>query len=128
MAVQTKTSRIDIRLMPQDKSAIETAASLKRVSVSAYILSAAIEAARMDIEKEETLVLADQVKISPKLFHFYLLSSLRILKKICCFVTVIALANKSQRSILIHRPFWFLRPRGLFAFKGKRIFDHLLKE
>ena len=60
MAVQTKTSRIDIRLMPQDKSAIETAASLKRVSVSTYILSAAIEAARMDIEKEETLVLADE--------------------------------------------------------------------
>ena len=76
MAVQTKTSRIDSRLMSQDKSAIETAASLKRVSMCTYILSAAIEVARMDIEREETLVLADQVKTSPKLFHFYLLSSL----------------------------------------------------
>lgn len=76
MAVQTKTSRIDIRLMSQDKSAIKTAASLKRVSVCTYILSAVIETARMDIEKEETLVLADQVKISPKLFHFHLLPSL----------------------------------------------------
>ena len=60
MAVQTKTSRIDIRLMPQDKSTIETAASLKRVSVSTYILSAAVEAARRDIKREETLVLADE--------------------------------------------------------------------
>ena len=60
MAAQTKTSRIDIRLTPQAKSAIETAASLKRVSVSTYILSAAIEAARLDVEKEETLVLADE--------------------------------------------------------------------
>lgn len=60
MATQAKTSRIGIRLMPQDKNTIETAASLKRVSVSTYILSAAIQAARMDIEREETLVLADE--------------------------------------------------------------------
>ena len=60
MGVQAKTSRIDIRLLPSDKATLEAAASLRRVSVSSYILSAAIEAARMDIEKEEAIMLGDQ--------------------------------------------------------------------
>ena len=54
-----KTSRIDIRLLPGDKSTIEAAASIKRVSVSTYILSAAIEAAKTDIEREERITLND---------------------------------------------------------------------
>ena len=58
MAIQTKNERIDIRLIPSDKEMLETAASIKRVSLSAYILSAAIEMAKMDIEREETLVLS----------------------------------------------------------------------
>lgn len=60
MAIQNKTSRIDIRLIPNDKSVIETAASIKRMSVSAYILSAAVAQAKMDIEREETVLLCDE--------------------------------------------------------------------
>lgn len=60
MAIQSKTSRIDIRLMPNDKEMLEAAASLKRVNVSAYILSVALEAARMDIEREETIILSNE--------------------------------------------------------------------
>ena len=62
MAVPSKTSRIDIRLLPADKSTIETAAALKRVSLSTYILTAAIEAARMDIEEEERIVLSSEAR------------------------------------------------------------------
>ena len=60
MAIQTKSSRIDIRLLPHEKETLETAAMLKRVSLSAYILASAIQAARMDIEREETLLLNDE--------------------------------------------------------------------
>ena len=60
MAIQVKNSRIDIRLDPKDKETLEYAASLKRISLSSYILSAAIEVARMDIEKEEAIILSNQ--------------------------------------------------------------------
>ena len=60
LANQTKTGRIDIRLMPSDKDALELAASLKRMSLSQYILSAALEAARNDIEKEERIKLSEE--------------------------------------------------------------------
>lgn len=62
MAVRTKESRIDIRLLAEDKKTLEKAASLKRLTLSAYILSVAIEAARMDIEREETITLADNAR------------------------------------------------------------------
>lgn len=62
MTAKTKTGRIDIRLMPEDKTTLETAASIKRVSLSNYILSAAIEAARNDIESEETVSLNDEAR------------------------------------------------------------------
>ena len=52
MAIQTKNSRIDIRLDPKDKEILEHAASLKRISLSSYILSSAIENAKIDIEKQ----------------------------------------------------------------------------
>ena len=60
MAIQTKNSRIDIRLDPKDKEILEHAASLKRISLSSYILSSAIENAKMDIEKEETILLSNK--------------------------------------------------------------------
>ena len=60
MAVQTKISRIDIRINPEDKEMLEMAAALKRVSLSSFILSAAIEIAKMDIEREETIVLSNK--------------------------------------------------------------------
>lgn len=60
MAVQTKNSRIDIRLDPKDKETLEYAASLKRISLSSYILSAAMELAKMDIEKEEAIILSNK--------------------------------------------------------------------
>ena len=59
MAVQTKNSRIDLRLDANDKDTLEYAASLNRLSLSSYILSKAIEAAKLDIEKEETLKLTN---------------------------------------------------------------------
>ena len=62
MAVHTKESRIDIRLLAEDKKTLEKAASLKRLTLSAYILSVAIEAARMDIEREETMTFADNAR------------------------------------------------------------------
>ena len=60
MAIQVKNSRIDIRLDPKDKETLEYAASLKRISLSSYILSAAIEAAKKDIEKEGAVILSNQ--------------------------------------------------------------------
>ncbi len=60
MAIESKTSRIDIRVVPVDKRMLEQAASIKRVSVSQYILSAALEAAKMDIRSEETTTLSDE--------------------------------------------------------------------
>lgn len=60
MAVQTKNSRVDIRLNPEDKKTLEHAASLKRISLSSYILSAAIQLAKLDIEKEEAIVLSNK--------------------------------------------------------------------
>lgn len=60
MAVQTKNSRIDIRLNPEDKQTLEAAAALKRVSLSAFILSTAIEAAKLDLEREETITLSNE--------------------------------------------------------------------
>ena len=62
MGAPSKTSRIDIRLLPRDKNTIETAAMMKRVSVSSYILSAAIEAAKADIEREEIVTLNDAAR------------------------------------------------------------------
>lgn len=62
MAIQTKESRIDIRLLPEDKKTLEKAASLKRLTLSAYILSVAKEAARIDIEREESVLLADDAR------------------------------------------------------------------
>ena len=62
MANQTKESRINIRLVPGDKAVLERAASLKRVSLSSYILSAAMEAARLDIQREETIHLSDAAR------------------------------------------------------------------
>ena len=62
MDAKNKTSRIDIRLMPEDKNTLEAAAAIKRVSVSAYILSAAMDAAKADIEREENIVLGDEAR------------------------------------------------------------------
>ena len=60
MAVQTKNSRIDIRLDPKDKETLERAAFLKRTSLSSYILSAAIELAKVDLEKENRIILSNE--------------------------------------------------------------------
>ena len=57
MAIQTKNSRIDIRLEPGDKELLESAAALKRISLSSYILSVAIETAKMDLQEEESIYL-----------------------------------------------------------------------
>ncbi len=62
MAVQTKTSRIDLRLIPDDKTTLEKAAEINRMNLSAYITKVAIESARMDIEREKNIVLSNKAR------------------------------------------------------------------
>ena len=60
MAIKAKTNRFVIPLGPQDWNVIETAASIKRVSISSYILSAALNAARRELGLQETITLDDE--------------------------------------------------------------------
>ncbi len=59
-AKQFKESRVDLRISQEQKDLLETAASLKGLSLSAYLLSNSLEAARKDIESYEKLVLSDK--------------------------------------------------------------------
>ena len=58
--MEAKTTRIDLRVNKKDKEILETAAYLNRTSLSSYILSVAINAAKMDLEKEEILILSNE--------------------------------------------------------------------
>ncbi|MBE6135266.1 MAG: DUF1778 domain-containing protein [Erysipelotrichaceae bacterium] len=57
MAV-AKMNRIDLRISQTDKETLELAAASKRISLSSYILSVAIERATDDLEKERKLTLS----------------------------------------------------------------------
>lgn len=57
--IQHKDSRIDVRVKPEQKKLLELAASIKGVSLSAYLLSNSLEKARAEIEHHQKLVLSD---------------------------------------------------------------------
>lgn len=56
----SKTNRIDLRVSREQKDLLETAASLKGISLSAYLLANCLEIAQEDIAKHQKLVLSDR--------------------------------------------------------------------
>lgn len=54
MAV-AKMDRIDLRISSEDKRTLEMAAASKRVSLSSYIVSLALQGAAADLEREKTI-------------------------------------------------------------------------
>ena len=50
-----KLDRIDLRVSPEDKKTLEMAAASKRISLSSYIIQAAMENAVSDLERERTI-------------------------------------------------------------------------
>jgi uncharacterized protein (DUF1778 family) len=57
---KTKVNRIDLRVNSEQKELLEKAASLKGLSLSAYLLSHGLEAAKAELEKHQSLVLNDR--------------------------------------------------------------------
>ena len=53
-----KINRLDIRISQEDKETLELAAASKRVSLSSYILSAIMEKAMNDLEREREITLS----------------------------------------------------------------------
>ena len=60
MSVKHKESRIDVRVKQEQKELLERAASIKGMSLSAYLLSNSLEKARVEIEQQKKLVLSDR--------------------------------------------------------------------
>lgn len=58
--IQSKNSRIDLRVTPEQKQLLEQAASIKGISLSAYTLSYLLDIAQKDINNYEKLVLSNQ--------------------------------------------------------------------
>jgi len=58
--VQTKNSRIDLRVTPEQKQLLEQAAALKGISLSAYTLSNILAIAQQELDNYEKLVLSNQ--------------------------------------------------------------------
>lgn len=56
----SKTSRIDLRVSQEQKELLETAASIKGISVSAYLLANCLEKAQVDLAQHQKLVLSDR--------------------------------------------------------------------
>ena len=56
----SKTNRIDLRVSKEQKDLLETAASIKGISLSAYLLANCIEIAQADIAKHQKLILSDR--------------------------------------------------------------------
>lgn len=56
----TKERRIDLRLNQEQKKTLEKAAALMGLSVSSYVLSHSLNAARKDIASHETLILSER--------------------------------------------------------------------
>lgn len=57
---ESKLNRIDLRVNSSQKALLEKAAALKGISLSAYLLSNALEAAQSDITAYQKLVLSDR--------------------------------------------------------------------
>ncbi len=58
--LDTKSSRIDLRVTQEQKDLLERAASLKGLSLSAYTLSYVLPVAQQEIDSYESLVLSDR--------------------------------------------------------------------
>jgi uncharacterized protein (DUF1778 family) len=58
--IQSKNSRIDLRVTPEQKQLLEQAASIKGISLSAYTLSYLLDIAQKDITNYEKLVLSNE--------------------------------------------------------------------
>ena len=56
----SKTNRIDLRVNQEQKNLLETAASIKGISLSAYLLANCLEIAKEDIAKYQKLILSDR--------------------------------------------------------------------
>ena len=56
----SKTNRIDLRVNNEQKDLLETAASIKGISLSAYLLANCLEIAKADIAKHQKLILSDR--------------------------------------------------------------------
>lgn len=56
----SKSSRLDLRVTPEQKELLERAATLKGVSLSSYTLFHLIPIAKKEIEQEERLILSNQ--------------------------------------------------------------------
>jgi uncharacterized protein (DUF1778 family) len=55
-----KHNRVDLRISPDEKELLEKAASIKGLSLSSYVVSNCLEAARRDIETYHECVLSDE--------------------------------------------------------------------
>ncbi len=56
---KSKDSRVDLRISPEEKDLLEKAASMKGLTLSSYLISNSLEAARRDIENYHKLILSD---------------------------------------------------------------------
>ncbi|MBN2535976.1 MAG: DUF1778 domain-containing protein [Spirochaetales bacterium] len=52
-----KTTRIELRVNPDDKELIKKAAELNGLSLSAYIISKILSSAKKDMEQRESIIL-----------------------------------------------------------------------
>lgn len=60
MAVAIKNVRIDLRANTEQKTILERAAELRSTSLSAYIISASVRQAQIDLRENEALVLSSR--------------------------------------------------------------------
>jgi uncharacterized protein (DUF1778 family) len=58
--VETKASRIDLRVSQEQKDLLVRAASLRGLSLSAYTLSYVLPVAQQEVDSHESLVLSDR--------------------------------------------------------------------
>ena len=60
MSASSKTNRIDLRVSREQKEILETAASIKGVSLSAYLLANCLQIAKADLAEHQKLVLSER--------------------------------------------------------------------
>lgn len=59
MSVETKKSRLDLRINENDKEILEKAATASGLSLSSYIMLVVLKQARLDVVENETILLAN---------------------------------------------------------------------
>ena len=60
MSASPKTNRIDLRVSKEQKELLETAASIKGLSLSSYLLTNCLSIAQADIAEHQKLILSDR--------------------------------------------------------------------